>query len=414
MPDINEADLEKTVEQLELALKVFKNDLHPSRYKEGTYLQQHAPIGCRVRRGNDWKWTNQDNGGPGTIVGHLYDELRKYWCWVEWDIGGDIDVYRWDVLGKCDLTIVDEDRVPVEGDIISVGCKVKPGDNYEGNSSHVLGIAIKRLGDNKVQVRWNDDGSREELTYGKEGTLRQLMLVCAEETKKKERSQNDADDIQCSALKTTSPLASPVFLKVDDVFETTATVRWKGIIYEKKSSYSKYVVTYIEKQKPQKKIVVDVAEAFFCILDDLKPGTEYSVDVKLLSDDGESLPTESSSFITRTKDTDYSLFEGWKLTDKEAARLAQALGENWEILAPALGIPNVSLHHIVYDNKTMTLCIYKMLLKWVENDKYSTFGKFCEVLKKNPNVYVDRSILNEMKEEYRLIIMEKENVQKAV
>lgn len=28
------------------------------------------PLGSRVRRGPDWRYNNQDQGGPGTVVGH--------------------------------------------------------------------------------------------------------------------------------------------------------------------------------------------------------------------------------------------------------------------------------------------------------------------------------------------------------
>jgi hypothetical protein len=28
------------------------------------------PLGARVRRGPDWVWDGQDEGGPGTVVGH--------------------------------------------------------------------------------------------------------------------------------------------------------------------------------------------------------------------------------------------------------------------------------------------------------------------------------------------------------
>lgn len=27
-------------------------------------------LGSRVRHGRDWKWDNQDNMGPGTVIGH--------------------------------------------------------------------------------------------------------------------------------------------------------------------------------------------------------------------------------------------------------------------------------------------------------------------------------------------------------
>lgn len=38
-----------------------------NRELEGSHL---PPLGSRVRRGPDWKYNNQDQGGPGTIVGH--------------------------------------------------------------------------------------------------------------------------------------------------------------------------------------------------------------------------------------------------------------------------------------------------------------------------------------------------------
>ena len=34
------------------------------------------PVGTRVRRGPDWRYGNQDSGGPGTIIGH--QEQSKY------------------------------------------------------------------------------------------------------------------------------------------------------------------------------------------------------------------------------------------------------------------------------------------------------------------------------------------------
>ena len=34
------------------------------------------PFGTRVRRGPDWRYANQDSGGPGTIIGH--QDQSKY------------------------------------------------------------------------------------------------------------------------------------------------------------------------------------------------------------------------------------------------------------------------------------------------------------------------------------------------
>ncbi|XP_060585546.1 uncharacterized protein LOC132741412 [Ruditapes philippinarum] len=381
--------------------------INSSSYDELQKMQEHAPIGCRVRRGRDWMWADQDNGGPGTVVGHLYDELRKYWCWVEWDIGGEINVYRWDMDGKCDLTIVDEDRQPEEEEILMVGCKVAPGEGYEGNSSHVIGIAIKYVDDNKMQVRWNDDGSRENLTYGKDGTPKQLVVAIDKGIRKQDhencRSEGENPIVYDeSALKHKSLPAPPEFLEVYDILENTANVRWQKCRDDKMSSNSKYVVTYAEKNKPQKKILVEVVAAVSCILDDLKPASEYSVDVRLISDDGESLPTNTYSFKTLETDTDDTCYEDWKLTEEDASRLAEAVGRNWQILGPPLGIRNVKLHHILENNMTVTSRIYDMFLTWVMQDEDSTFRTLCKILEKYPSVYVDRKILSEMKQEHPL------------
>jgi hypothetical protein len=32
-------------------------------------------LGTRVKRGPDWQWNNQDNYGPGTVIGHLKDSM---------------------------------------------------------------------------------------------------------------------------------------------------------------------------------------------------------------------------------------------------------------------------------------------------------------------------------------------------
>ncbi|XP_053390795.1 uncharacterized protein LOC128553645 [Mercenaria mercenaria] len=146
-------------------------------YKENTEMQKYAPIGSRVKRGRDWRWGNQDKGGPGTIIGHSYDELKKYWCWVEWDANGDINAYRWNMNGKCDLTIVEEERVPNEGKILAVGSRIKPGDAFKGDKLHEEGIVIKLIDDVKVQVRWANDGSREELAFGKDGSPTEIVPV---------------------------------------------------------------------------------------------------------------------------------------------------------------------------------------------------------------------------------------------
>lgn len=31
---------------------------------------QMPPLGSRVKRGRDWRYENQDDYGPGTVIGH--------------------------------------------------------------------------------------------------------------------------------------------------------------------------------------------------------------------------------------------------------------------------------------------------------------------------------------------------------
>uniref|UniRef100_A0A8W8I4G3 E3 ubiquitin-protein ligase HERC2 n=1 Tax=Magallana gigas TaxID=29159 RepID=A0A8W8I4G3_MAGGI len=84
-------------------------------------------LGSRVRRGRDWKWDNQDNRGPGTVIGHHIKGTD--WEWDDQDGGagnigsvisvhstgivivrwrnGFISQYRFGCHGKFDLTICD-------------------------------------------------------------------------------------------------------------------------------------------------------------------------------------------------------------------------------------------------------------------------------------------------------------------
>jgi hypothetical protein len=41
--------------------------IHMYEEKTSTTLPE---IGCRVRRGPNWRYNNQDGNGPGTVIGH--------------------------------------------------------------------------------------------------------------------------------------------------------------------------------------------------------------------------------------------------------------------------------------------------------------------------------------------------------
>ena len=70
---------------------------------EGPELAALMKIGTRVRRGPDWKWTNQDGTPPGEgrVIGELGDDG---WIRVQWDIG-TTNSYRMGKEGKYDLKL---------------------------------------------------------------------------------------------------------------------------------------------------------------------------------------------------------------------------------------------------------------------------------------------------------------------
>lgn len=52
------------------------------------------------------------------------------------------------------------------------------------------------------------------------------------------------------------------------------------------------------------------------------------------------------------------------LTDKELSKVAQAIGNNWQLLGIELGLTQVQIDHVCADNETILRRIYTMLKKW--------------------------------------------------
>ncbi len=65
-----------------------------------------AKEGLRVIRGANWKWNDQDHGGPGVI-----EQVEEQWCTVRWDRGGSNN-YRIGRNGKFDLFLEDDPTAP--------------------------------------------------------------------------------------------------------------------------------------------------------------------------------------------------------------------------------------------------------------------------------------------------------------
>ncbi|XP_052277936.1 uncharacterized protein LOC127876646 isoform X2 [Dreissena polymorpha] len=68
--------------------------------------------GCRVRRGPDWRYEDQD-GGPGNI-GSVYGVDISGIVKVRWD-NGNLNTYRFGTNGMFDLAIVEGGHVPASG-----------------------------------------------------------------------------------------------------------------------------------------------------------------------------------------------------------------------------------------------------------------------------------------------------------
>ncbi|KAL4223067.1 hypothetical protein ACF0H5_016543 [Mactra antiquata] len=120
---------------------------------------QLPQIGSRVCRGPDWIFNEQDNSGPGTVIGHLKDVDM---IWVQWDKNDGQYKYRYGEIGF-DVLLIDEPRKLYKDRILAVGCNVKPGKNWnKTHTKHKRGVVIKL--DNissKATVRW-DTGHRGE------------------------------------------------------------------------------------------------------------------------------------------------------------------------------------------------------------------------------------------------------------
>ena len=66
--------------------------------------------GTRVRRGQDWKWGDQDGGilATGVVIGWATDVgASDNWVKIKWDNGRQNN-YRWGAEGAFDLAIASE------------------------------------------------------------------------------------------------------------------------------------------------------------------------------------------------------------------------------------------------------------------------------------------------------------------
>nr|XP_022333380.1 uncharacterized protein LOC111130524 isoform X1 [Crassostrea virginica] len=117
----------------------------------------HMPtLGTRVRRGPDWKWEEQDNYEPGTVIAHSNEDG---WLFVEWDHGqNNAYNYRYGpVFNKYDVNCCNEPRI-LCNESIATGCLVTRGPDWEWDNQDggvgKIGSVINVQGSGIVLVRW--------------------------------------------------------------------------------------------------------------------------------------------------------------------------------------------------------------------------------------------------------------------
>lgn len=129
------------------------------------------PLGSRVKRGRDWRYENQDNYGPGTVIGH---SKMEEWLIVEWDTGSRRP-YRFGTTGtpsdKYDVEICCEPRV-LFNELIGTGCLVTRGKDWiwgnQDEGAGNIGSVLVFQSSGVVLVRW-PHGLIKEYRFGRDG-----------------------------------------------------------------------------------------------------------------------------------------------------------------------------------------------------------------------------------------------------
>ncbi|XP_052278672.1 uncharacterized protein LOC127877082 isoform X2 [Dreissena polymorpha] len=154
-------DIERTSANYLARIERGERQSREEKYHESSNPQLPM-IGTRVVRGLDWTYVDQDKNGPGTIVGHAANDAV---VWVHWDESNELYWYPYGDAGFAVL-ISDDERKLRPGEIVAVGCRVKPSPfaKVEGVHAWNTGVVI-RLNPPKAHVRWSN-GKRGDYTYG--------------------------------------------------------------------------------------------------------------------------------------------------------------------------------------------------------------------------------------------------------
>ncbi|XP_013388646.1 uncharacterized protein LOC106157515 [Lingula anatina] len=149
--DMSEFDMK---EMFNMILELQENDKDDDSRESDPEVQVHLPIGTRVRRGPDWKWEDQDGGGPGTVVGYG----KRKWVLVNWDANSQTRNYRFGEEDKYDIFQVNEPRKLKADELIAVGVKVVRGPDWkwqdqDGGKGNV-GVVFRVQENGLVNVMW--------------------------------------------------------------------------------------------------------------------------------------------------------------------------------------------------------------------------------------------------------------------
>ncbi|XP_053382096.1 uncharacterized protein LOC123540074 isoform X3 [Mercenaria mercenaria] len=74
---------------------------------------------------------------------------------------------------------------------------------------------------------------------------------------------------------------------------------------------------------------------------------------------------------------------------KDLDKIAQAIGLNWELLGPHLGIPKATIDHIKMDNKTSQTRIHQMLYRWKNQNPNGTKQNLFTAFGSQPSTNID-------------------------
>ena len=133
-----------------------------------------AQLGVRVKRGPDWRWQDQDGGGPGTTVPGADEDG---WVRVRWDRATRANNYRVGAQGSHDLVIDFSPPTPTpsgSGEVLKsahLGIRVRRGPDWDWGPQDHGGLGTTIQGDTEegwVRVRW-DLGGENSYRVGERG-----------------------------------------------------------------------------------------------------------------------------------------------------------------------------------------------------------------------------------------------------